>query len=93
MACDKVTSSLVQRLDQVGATYIHPPLDQVNALQINGSRPFVMSISACIDVFTKKRVAFEEDLQDLEVFKKRLTKSIRFGTTILDTDLRIGKML
>jgi hypothetical protein len=32
-------------------------LDQVNALQVNGSRPFVMPVSACMEVFTKKRVA------------------------------------
>ncbi|RHZ28685.1 hypothetical protein DYB37_012805, partial [Aphanomyces astaci] len=32
-------------------------LDQVNALQLNGSRPFVMPVSAYMDVFTKKRVA------------------------------------
>ena len=32
-------------------------LDQVNSLQANGSRPFVMPVSACMDVFTKKRVA------------------------------------
>ncbi|RLO03413.1 hypothetical protein DYB28_012861, partial [Aphanomyces astaci] len=31
-------------------------LDQVNALQPNGSRPFAMPVSACMDVFTKKRV-------------------------------------
>ncbi|KAF0709697.1 hypothetical protein AaE_012804 [Aphanomyces astaci] len=92
-------------------------LDQVNTLQLNGSRPFVMPVSACMDVFTKKRVAmwdmanrdncgvteaewaawfskaFEEEPQDLEVLKKRLTTAIRFDTTILDADSRIGKML
>ncbi|RHZ05107.1 hypothetical protein DYB26_008863, partial [Aphanomyces astaci] len=36
---------------------------------------------------------FEEEPQDLDVFKKRLTMAIRFGTTILDTDSHIGKML
>ncbi|RHY19785.1 hypothetical protein DYB28_002143 [Aphanomyces astaci] len=70
--------------------------------------------SACIDVFTKKRVvmwdmanhdyrditeakwaawfgkAFEEEPQDLEVLKKILTTAIRFDTTILDADSRIG---
>ncbi|RLO00193.1 hypothetical protein DYB28_014847, partial [Aphanomyces astaci] len=92
-------------------------LDQVNALQLNVSRPFVMPVSACMDVFTKKRVAmwdmsnrdyrgvtetecaawfskaFEEGHQDLEVLKKRLTTAIRFDTTIVDADSRIGKML
>ncbi|RLO00110.1 hypothetical protein DYB28_008814, partial [Aphanomyces astaci] len=76
-----------------------------------------MPVSACMDVFTKKRVAmwdmanrdyrgvteaewaawfskaFEEEPQDLEVLKKRLTTAIRFDTTILDADSRIGKML
>ncbi|RLO08856.1 hypothetical protein DYB28_013489, partial [Aphanomyces astaci] len=37
--------------------------------------------------------AFEEEPQDLEVLKKRLTTAIRFDTTILDADSRIGKML
>ncbi|ETV83006.1 hypothetical protein H257_04754 [Aphanomyces astaci] len=32
-------------------------LDQVNALQLNGSRPFAMPVSACRDVLTKKRMA------------------------------------
>ncbi|KAF0760327.1 hypothetical protein AaE_003584 [Aphanomyces astaci] len=83
-------------------------LDQVNALQLNGSRPFVMPVSACMDVFTKKRVAmldmanrdyrgvtkaFGGEPQDLEVLKKRLTTAIRLDTTILDADSRIGKML
>ncbi|RLO06428.1 hypothetical protein DYB28_005861, partial [Aphanomyces astaci] len=67
-------------------------LDQVNALQLNGSRPFVMPVSACMDVFTKKR-AFGGEPQDLEVLKKRLTTAIRLDTTILDADSRIGKML
>ncbi|RLO12240.1 hypothetical protein DYB28_011921, partial [Aphanomyces astaci] len=74
---------------------------QANVLQLNGSRPFVMPVSACIVVFAKKRVAmldmanrdyrsiteaewaawfskaFEEEPQDLEVLKKRLTTAIR----------------
>ncbi|RLO03690.1 hypothetical protein DYB28_002699 [Aphanomyces astaci] len=37
--------------------------------------------------------AFEEEPQDLEVLKKRLTTAIRFDTTILDADSQIGKML
>ncbi|RQM29798.1 hypothetical protein B5M09_012215, partial [Aphanomyces astaci] len=37
--------------------------------------------------------AFEEEPQDLEVLKKRFTTAIRFDTTILDADWRIGKML
>ncbi|RHY00487.1 hypothetical protein DYB36_013175, partial [Aphanomyces astaci] len=37
--------------------------------------------------------AFEEEPQDLEVLKKRLTTAIRFDITILDADSRIGKML
>ncbi|KAF0706967.1 hypothetical protein AaE_013850 [Aphanomyces astaci] len=91
--------------------------DQVNALQLNGSRPFVMAVSACMDIFTKNRVAmwdmanrdycgdteaawaawfgkvFEQESQDLEVLKKRLTTAIRFDTPILDADSRIGTML
>ncbi|RHY21842.1 hypothetical protein DYB32_009694 [Aphanomyces invadans] len=37
--------------------------------------------------------AYEEEPQDLDVLKKRLTAAIRFDTTILDADSRIGKML
>ncbi|RQM24306.1 hypothetical protein B5M09_013682, partial [Aphanomyces astaci] len=37
--------------------------------------------------------AFEEEPQDLEVLKNRLTTAIRFVTTIMDADSRIGKML
>ncbi|RHY99229.1 hypothetical protein DYB31_015868, partial [Aphanomyces astaci] len=37
--------------------------------------------------------AFEEEHQDLEMLKKRLTTAIRFDTTILDADSRLGKML
>ncbi|RLO12839.1 hypothetical protein DYB28_002220 [Aphanomyces astaci] len=37
--------------------------------------------------------AFVEEPQDLEVLKKRLMTAIRFDTTILDADSRIGKML
>ncbi|KAH9155858.1 hypothetical protein LEN26_003270, partial [Aphanomyces euteiches] len=75
-------------------------LDQINALQCNGTRPFVMPVSACMDVSTKKRLAmwtfgnrdyrtikeseweawfgkaFDEEPQDLEVLKKRLTSAI-----------------
>ncbi|ETV79833.1 hypothetical protein H257_07049 [Aphanomyces astaci] len=64
-------------------------LDQVNALQLNGSRPFVMPTEWAA-WFSK---AFGEEPQDLEVLKKRLTTAIRFDTTILDADSRIGKML
>ncbi|CAK4858610.1 unnamed protein product [Aphanomyces euteiches] len=31
-------------------------LDQINALQCKGTRPFVMPVSACMDVSTKKRL-------------------------------------
>ncbi|RHY85028.1 hypothetical protein DYB35_014015 [Aphanomyces astaci] len=92
-------------------------LDQVNTLKLKGSSPFVIPVSSCRDVFTKKRVAmwnmakrdyrgvtntewaawfskaFEEEPQDLEVIKKRLTTAIRFDTTILDADSLIGKCL
>ncbi|CAK4586689.1 unnamed protein product, partial [Aphanomyces euteiches] len=92
-------------------------LDQINALHCNGTRPFVMPVSACMDVSTKKRLAmwtfgnrdyrtieeseweawfgkaFDEEPQDLEVLKKRLTSAIRFNTSILDADSRIEKML
>ncbi|CAK4210672.1 unnamed protein product, partial [Aphanomyces euteiches] len=37
--------------------------------------------------------AFDEEPQDLEVLKKRLTSAIRFNTSILDADSRIEKML
>ncbi|RLN89795.1 hypothetical protein DYB28_008872, partial [Aphanomyces astaci] len=37
--------------------------------------------------------AFEQEPQDLEVLKERLTTAIRFDTTILDADSRIGEML
>ena len=30
---------------------------QINALQTAGARPFVMPVSACVDHFTKRRVA------------------------------------
>ncbi|CAK4704233.1 unnamed protein product, partial [Aphanomyces euteiches] len=92
-------------------------LDQINALHCNSTRPFVMPVSACMDVSTKKRLAmwtfgnrdyrtieeseweawfgkaFDEEPQDLEVLKKRLTSAIRFNTSILDADSRIEKML
>ncbi|RQM19456.1 hypothetical protein B5M09_013955, partial [Aphanomyces astaci] len=69
-------------------------LDQINALQLNGSRPFVMPVSACMNVFTKKRVAmWDMANRDYQVLKKRLTTAIQFDTTILDADSRIGKML
>ncbi|RLO11859.1 hypothetical protein DYB28_011159 [Aphanomyces astaci] len=32
-------------------------LGQINALQCNGWRPFVMPVSACIDPFSKRRIA------------------------------------
>ena len=37
--------------------------------------------------------AYEEEPQDLEVHRKRLTAAIKFDTSILDADSRIGKML
>ncbi|KAF0699579.1 Aste57867_9867 [Aphanomyces stellatus] len=37
--------------------------------------------------------AFDEDPQDLDVLKKRLTSAIRFNTKILDAESRVGRML
>ncbi|KAF0687533.1 Aste57867_20724 [Aphanomyces stellatus] len=91
-------------------------LTQINALQCVGSRPFAMPVSACMDPFSKRRIAlfdlnkdhnlvtedewvawfhaaFEEDPQDFDVLKKRLTAAIRFDTKILDAESRVGRML
>ncbi|CAK5217766.1 unnamed protein product, partial [Aphanomyces euteiches] len=41
---------------------------QVDALRVAGQRPFLMPVSACIDHFTKRRVAvfdFEKDIQEI----------------------------
>ncbi|RQM28293.1 hypothetical protein B5M09_010807 [Aphanomyces astaci] len=81
-------------------------LGQINTLQCNGSRPFAMPASACVDQFSKRWIAlfdfnrdhnsitndecvawcksaFEEDPQDLGVFKQSLQRAIRFDTEIL----------
>ncbi|ETV93735.1 hypothetical protein H310_12311 [Aphanomyces invadans] len=89
---------------------------QINALQCTGSSPFAMPVGACMDPFSKRRIAmfdlnkdhnlvteaewiawfhaaFEEDPQDLDVLKKRLSAAIRFDTKILDAESRVGRML
>ncbi|ETV93780.1 hypothetical protein H310_12344 [Aphanomyces invadans] len=91
-------------------------LAQINALQCVGSRPFAMPVSACMDPFSKRRIAlfdmnkdhnvvteeewvawfhaaFDEDPQDLDVLKRRLSNAIRFDTKVLDAESRVGRML
>ncbi|RQM18869.1 hypothetical protein B5M09_012637, partial [Aphanomyces astaci] len=62
MTWDKATSvdSCTTRRHSKTQTFIHQYykyLSQMNAFQLNGSRTFIMPVSACMDVFTKKRVA------------------------------------
>ncbi|KAF0702296.1 hypothetical protein AaE_016018, partial [Aphanomyces astaci] len=89
-------------LDQIRAADIHPPVQQVpgptRAWTFYGrlyQKRLAMWDMGNRDYrgVTETEWVFEEEPQDLDVFKKRLTMAIRFGTTILDTDSHIGKML
>ncbi|RLO03481.1 hypothetical protein DYB28_012738 [Aphanomyces astaci] len=74
-------------------------LGQMNALQCNGSHPFVMPVRIALfnrdhNSITNYCVsAFEEDIHNLYVLKQRLQRAICFDMKILDAGSRFCRML
>ncbi|ETV64818.1 hypothetical protein H257_18365, partial [Aphanomyces astaci] len=73
-------------------------LRQINDMQCNGSRAFAMSVSACMNPFSKRRIALldcnrdHNSITNYEWVAWFKSAGDSFRTKILDVESRVGRM-